>query len=183
MLDDIKQRLEDELEKLQRELNFELPDRIQKAVELNPNSADAWSGYWNFLLLMNRQEEALAAIRKAVELDPESSEYQTSLAEQLFRLSRAEEAIFVLRENIRRHPESPSGYIMLARYLNQVGRPGEAMWYLQSMRRRDPENPAVQFNVCQQHWQLWDLAEAAATCLEIRSWGCSPRHPFSRWFR
>lgn len=34
MLDDIKQRLEDELEKLQRELNFELPDRIQKAVEL-----------------------------------------------------------------------------------------------------------------------------------------------------
>lgn len=135
---------------------------IQKALELNPNSADAWSGYWNFLLLMNRQEEALAAIRKAVELDPESSEYQTSLAEQLFRLSRAEEAIFVLRENIRRHPESPSGYIMLARYLNQVGRPGEAMWYLQSMRRRDPENPAVQFNVCQQHWQLWDLAEAAA---------------------
>ena len=135
---------------------------IQKALELNPNSADAWAGYWNFLLLMNRQEEALAAIRKAVELDPESSEYQTSLATQLFRLSRAEEAIFVLRENIRRHPESPSGYIMLARYLNQVGRPGEAMWYLQAMRRRDPENPAVLFSVCQQHWQLWDLASANA---------------------
>ena len=34
MLDEIKSRLEGELEKLQRELNFELPDRIQKAVEL-----------------------------------------------------------------------------------------------------------------------------------------------------
>lgn len=34
MLDEIKKRLEDELENLQRELNFELPDRIKKAVEL-----------------------------------------------------------------------------------------------------------------------------------------------------
>jgi len=135
---------------------------IQRALELNPNSAEAWSGYWNFLLLMNQQEEALAAIRKAVELDPESSDYQTSLAMQLFKLSRAEEAIFVLRDNIRRHPESPHGYTTLARYLNQVGRPGEAMWYLQAIRRRDPENPAVLFSVCQQYWQLWDLASAAA---------------------
>jgi transcription elongation factor GreA len=34
MLDHIKERLEVEIEKLQRELNFELPDRIKKAVEL-----------------------------------------------------------------------------------------------------------------------------------------------------
>ena len=34
MLEEIKSRLEGELEKCQRELNFELPDRIQKAVEL-----------------------------------------------------------------------------------------------------------------------------------------------------
>lgn len=34
MLDDIKARLEAEIEKLTQELNVELPDRIQKAVEL-----------------------------------------------------------------------------------------------------------------------------------------------------
>jgi transcription elongation factor GreA len=34
MLDEIKSRLENELETLQRELNFELPERIKKAVEL-----------------------------------------------------------------------------------------------------------------------------------------------------
>lgn len=133
---------------------------IQRALELNPNSAEAWAGYWNLLLFGNQQEEALAAIRRAAELDPESSQIQISLAQQLFRLSRAEESIYVLRENIRRHPDSPHSYETLARYLNQVGRPGEAMWYLQAMRRRDPENPSVFFNVCQQHWQLWDLVSA-----------------------
>ena len=34
MLDDIRDRIEEEIEKLVRELNVELPDRIQKAVEL-----------------------------------------------------------------------------------------------------------------------------------------------------
>jgi transcription elongation factor GreA len=34
MLDDIKARIEDEIETLLRELNVELPERIQKAVEL-----------------------------------------------------------------------------------------------------------------------------------------------------
>ncbi len=34
MLDEIKERLETEIEKLTRELNVELPDRISKAVEL-----------------------------------------------------------------------------------------------------------------------------------------------------
>ncbi|MDT8341986.1 MAG: GreA/GreB family elongation factor [Longimicrobiales bacterium] len=34
MLDDIRQRIEDEIEKLTYELNVELPDRISKAVEL-----------------------------------------------------------------------------------------------------------------------------------------------------
>ena len=34
MLEHIRQRIEDEIEVLSRELNFELPDRIKKAVEL-----------------------------------------------------------------------------------------------------------------------------------------------------
>lgn len=34
MLDEIRERIEDEIEALTRELNVELPDRIQKAVEL-----------------------------------------------------------------------------------------------------------------------------------------------------
>lgn len=134
----------------------------ERALELNPNSAEAWSGYWNLMLLTGEREEALAAIRKATELDPESSSYQISLAMQLFNLSRAEEAIFVLRENIRRHPDAPRGYELLARFLNQVGRPGEAMWYLQAIRRRDPDNMSVLVNICQQHWQLWDLASATS---------------------
>ncbi len=34
MLDEIRQKIEDEIERLMTELNVELPDRIQKAVEL-----------------------------------------------------------------------------------------------------------------------------------------------------
>jgi transcription elongation factor GreA len=34
MLDHIREKIEDEIDRLSRELNFELPDRIQKAVEL-----------------------------------------------------------------------------------------------------------------------------------------------------
>ena len=34
MLDHIREKIEDEIDRLSRELNFELPDRIKKAVEL-----------------------------------------------------------------------------------------------------------------------------------------------------
>lgn len=141
-------------------------DAVRKALELNPNSAEAWHGYWNYLLLTgDRQEEALDAIRRAVELDPESASYQSSLAQQLFNLKRAEEAIYVLRENVRRHPESPNVYLTLARYLNQIGRAGEAMWYIQSIYRRDPGNRFIMRSICEQHWQLWDMA-SALDCLD-----------------
>jgi TolB-like protein/Tfp pilus assembly protein PilF len=48
----------------------------KRAIELNPNSADAHGGYGGYLGLMGRGEEAIAQAKRAVELDPlEPGEY------------------------------------------------------------------------------------------------------------
>jgi tetratricopeptide (TPR) repeat protein len=41
-----------------------------KAIELNPNSADARRAYSHYLMIMKRQDEAMTQIEKALELDP-----------------------------------------------------------------------------------------------------------------
>jgi serine/threonine-protein kinase len=43
---------------------------FQRALELNPNSADAHSGYATYLVLMGRVQEGVAHAKRAVELDP-----------------------------------------------------------------------------------------------------------------
>jgi len=51
--------------------NFEIAEReIRKATELNPNYATAWHWMGNFLPIIGKNDEAIAAGKRAEELDP-----------------------------------------------------------------------------------------------------------------
>jgi tetratricopeptide (TPR) repeat protein len=66
----------------------------QRALELNPNYADAYSGYGRLLrYVLGRPEEALTLHRKEVELDPLSARAISSVGEDLDHLGRFEEGL------------------------------------------------------------------------------------------
>ena len=135
-----------------------------RALELRPSYADAYSALTDIYITQSRFDEALVTARKAAELDPEDNEYQQELARVLWSLGRSEAAIDVVREAIARKPKLPFNYITLARYLLQTGHSGEAQYWTGRALELDPESQNLQFNYCLGLLQFWAVEEAR-TCL------------------
>ena len=83
---------------------------IDRAVELNPNSAAAWgnSGWIN--LWLGHPDIALERLGRAQRLDPGPGGVKWSaLAHAYFFLGRYEEAVAVAEENLRHNPDNHPG--------------------------------------------------------------------------
>ena len=77
---------------------------IKRAIELDPNSADAYETYGYYLTLMGRSDESIAAYRHALDLDPLSFLPNERLGWALSKARRYDEAIAHLEELRRREP-------------------------------------------------------------------------------
>jgi TolB-like protein/Tfp pilus assembly protein PilF len=65
----------------------------RRAIDLNPNSADAYHLYANYLAYMGRFEQAIAEIREAELIDPADSLVSRNVAQVLYFARRYDEAI------------------------------------------------------------------------------------------
>ena len=79
----------------------------RRALELNPNAANAHSFYAHFLAIMGRQEDALAHSKRSVELDPFNPLLQAFYAQVLYLQRRHDEAIAAAREALRLQQDHP----------------------------------------------------------------------------
>ena len=95
---------------------------FERALEINPNYAEAYFEYGQLLLgefeAINEQEAVsqrlgLSWLRKAVELDPRNHELRFSLAGVLEKLGQFDEARQHLETAVRINPEFAKGYRML----------------------------------------------------------------------
>jgi serine/threonine protein kinase/Tfp pilus assembly protein PilF len=86
---------------------------FQRAIELNPNFADAHFFYADFLLSMGRSEEWRAEVERALQLDPFNSLIQCFLGWHLLYLHRNDEAIVQLRKTLGREPNSSAAHLGL----------------------------------------------------------------------
>lgn len=66
---------------------------FRRAIEINPNYADARAFYSQFLSIMKRPDEAMAQIKRAIELDPFNSLFHALYATDLVFAHRYDEAI------------------------------------------------------------------------------------------
>jgi serine/threonine-protein kinase len=74
--------------------NFEAADREhRRAIELNPNSAQARLSYHPYLVAMGRGEEAIAQAKASVDLDPLSLLLHAAAARPYYNTRRYEEAV------------------------------------------------------------------------------------------
>jgi tetratricopeptide (TPR) repeat protein len=85
----------------------------QRAIELNPGSAETYDTYGLLLSSLERFEEAIAAQRRAQELDPLATVASSDLASTLLRAGRYYEAAREAERLIALEPGFPMGHSTL----------------------------------------------------------------------
>jgi TolB-like protein/Tfp pilus assembly protein PilF len=100
---------------------------FQRALELNPNSADARHFYGHYLQVMGRVEEAIVETTHAWELDPFSLAINNELGWALYLARRYDEAIVQYKKTLEIDPNFVFTVWSLAMAYAEMGRPEEAI--------------------------------------------------------
>jgi TolB-like protein/DNA-binding winged helix-turn-helix (wHTH) protein/tetratricopeptide (TPR) repeat protein len=140
----------------------------QKAIELDPNYAEAYHLYGWVLLVSNRPDEALEAQRKSQELDPFTRPW--GLGNLLISLGKYKDAEIELRQRIAALPTNDYLHGVLAEALYRQGRDKEfADEYAEVLRIEGHENQAAEVHATfaakgthgVQKWRLAQLKQLA----------------------
>jgi len=108
----------------------------QRALELNPNVANARAIYAHFLMIMGHGEEALEHSQRAVELDPFNPLFHGWYAYVLYMQRRYEEAIAEAREALFLQPGFPVATNVLWLAMHEVkGMEKESFEFVKSLAR------------------------------------------------
>ena len=92
----------------------------RRAIELNPNLAEAHLWYGLFLNSMRRWGEANAQTERALELDPHEAFYQFIFGAQLLHQRRYDEAIAQLRKSLRQGQQGAHRSLWTAFHVKQM---------------------------------------------------------------
>ena len=106
--------------------------------ELEPGDATALPGYAHFLMIMGRQDEAMARITRALELDPHNITVQSFYAVILESARRYDEAIAVARKVLSVEPTSAVATNTFVQSLFMSGRFDELMARERQRTAKDP---------------------------------------------
>src|SRR6185295_17046978 len=88
----------------------------ERAVRLNPLSAEAHRYHGNVLFWARRYEDAVSRLKRAVDLEPHHSGAMSVLASAYVALGRPQEALAVLdRPEFRETPKIAGVYALLGR--------------------------------------------------------------------
>jgi tetratricopeptide (TPR) repeat protein len=82
----------------------------KRALELNPNLAEALVFYSTLLCYMDRLDEALEMAERAVQLDPLNSLILTNASSTYFYLHRYDDAIALCQKALQTSPHDPVGH-------------------------------------------------------------------------
>jgi len=94
---------------------------FQRALELSPNIATAQALYAHFLLIMGKDEEALAHSKRSVELDPFNSVLFGWYSFVLYAQRRYDEALAAGKRCLNLQPDSTLGWNGLYTVLPEMG--------------------------------------------------------------
>jgi len=112
---------------------------FRKAIEINPNYADARLSYAGFLAQMERPDEARVQIERALELDPFNPMIRTFNGYRLFYERRYAESIEEYEAALRIEPDNPAVYFNVAGAYHQNGNYDEALVMVRKLVPGDQE--------------------------------------------
>jgi len=120
---------------------------FNKALALDPRSAEAHLQLGNALKSLQRHTEAVASLRRASELAPKNAVIWLNLGVSLLVLAARDEAIACFQRAIKLEPGRPEALNILGSALLDAGRIGEAKKQLQAALRLKPAYPAAHDNL------------------------------------
>jgi serine/threonine-protein kinase len=100
---------------------------FERALELNPSSADAHSGYSFYLSIVRRYDEAIAESKRALDLDPLSPRRYVSLGNMFRHARQYDQAAEQCRKVFEFDPDYAPAHFLLARVYEQTGKYKEAL--------------------------------------------------------
>ena len=124
---------------------------IDKALELDPRSGEAYASLAELRMFEERWEEAEKYYLKAINLRPNYATSYHWYALLLRDTGRVEEAVLRIRKALELDPAAPVLTSVLASLLNQLGRVEEANAAFLDGARRNPEFPGFYYHLA---WQL-----------------------------
>jgi adenylate cyclase len=120
--------------------------QIDRAIEINPNDADALGGRGNVLLWVGRTEEAVESLTLALRIDPELNAYDRfALCLAFYTSGRYEEAIEQGEINLLKTPDATFNLGVLAAAYAQTHQRAELERTVQALAKRDPTFDARTF--------------------------------------
>ncbi len=99
----------------------------RQAIQLAPNNAEAHSSFGNFLVAMNRTDEALNEYKIARQIDPLSLNTATNIGWALYIAGRYAEAEAQIKQVIAHDPTFARAYMNLGEIYQEQGRFDEAV--------------------------------------------------------
>jgi adenylate cyclase len=119
---------------------------VERALELEPNSADVVYVYANVLLYAGRQEESISFFKSAIRLNPKPpNTYLRHYAVALRDTGKYAEAVAQLKKAIEREPRDIMSCIVLTSVYNMAGREKEARATAAEVLRINPKFSLEQF--------------------------------------
>jgi len=107
-------------------------ESYRRAIELNPNNADARSSYSNLLNILGRSDEAMKQIDMALKLDPFNPKIKSFYGIDLMFVRRFDDAVTAFREALDINPDQDLAASNIVSALFLADREKEAMEMLRS---------------------------------------------------
>jgi tetratricopeptide (TPR) repeat protein len=133
----------------------------RRALELQPDYADAQSDYATALVQSGRPEEATSHYERAAALKPLDPDIRLNLGRHYRQIGRASDALGQIEAALRLRPGDPPALVELGAALNQLGRFAEARTVLARAAGANATDAAAQYELgfALANLQQWSEAE------------------------
>jgi Flp pilus assembly protein TadD len=116
---------------------------VQRSLQLNPRSLNAWNILGSVCTLMGRPQEAQTAWSNALKLDPNNLTVQTNQAAALARAGKKAEAVAKIESLIAAHPNDVDLLVKAANAYVLLGEKATALDRLRRAQELDANNGVV----------------------------------------
>ena len=120
---------------------------FQKALEINPDYAEACYNLGNALLQKGDVDGAIVHFQKALEIKPDYAEAQNNLGIALLRKGNVDEAIIHYQKALEIKPDHAEAHYDLGNTLLQKGRVDEAIVHYQKALEIKPDHAETHYNL------------------------------------
>ena len=120
--------------------------QLQRAIEINPNDAEALAGHGNVLLWLGRTPQAIENLTLALRIDPELNPFDRfALALAYYTSGRYREAIEQGEVNLVKTPDAIFNLAVLAAAYAQTHQEADVRRIVAEIKRRDPGFDALTY--------------------------------------